>query len=177
VQTTYCAADWIRVCRSDLILGCALSVPHLIAVQPSVILLSTSQSKSTTTLDMLSLTSPTTTMSRRHLPLPADQQRRLSSRRLEYGCISSWHCKVPDTLGLSRLSPCSYKTSPPSPPQSSSLHPLSKSNISSHTGSQIGQQLQDSSSRLFDFSIDLLVMPCSRLAKRATSRLSPCSKT
>jgi len=61
---------------------------------------------------------------------------------------------------------------------SSSLRfPLSDANISPQTRFQIGKQLHGSSKSLLNLSIDLLVMLCSWLAKRATSSLSPCSKT
>jgi len=60
---------------------------------------------------------------------------------------------------------------------SSTSYPLSDTNISPQTRFQIGKQLRGSSKSLLNFSIDLLVMPCSRLAKRITSSLSPCSKT
>ena len=61
---------------------------------------------------------------------------------------------------------------------SSSLRfPLSDANISPQTRFQIGKQLHGSSKSLLNLSIDLLVMLCSWLAKRATSNLSPCSKT
>jgi len=72
--------------------------------------------------------------------------------------------------GLSRFSPHPCTISPPSL-LSPILRPLSEFNIFPQTGFQIGKQLQGWNRPASDFSIDLLVMPYSRLEKRIVTML------